>query len=132
MTGSERYFKIQNSTGRKKLLFALQLETGKQKVVLFYILGPEQTFLGPEIAISGVFVSLNQQQSRRQNSFSLDKFSCCGDRFIFTTLKTKLGDVLKNPASFLTAATFTLASPGQIRYLLLRRSECRRSYKRRL
>lgn len=87
-------------------------------MVLFDVLRSEKTLFSPEVSICGMLVSLDQQQGWRDDPLSMDEFAGCRYWFIFAAFDAILRHTLKNTASFLSAAAFALASPGQFLYLL--------------
>jgi len=87
-------------------------------MVLFDVLRSEKTFFRPEVAICGMLVSLDQQQGGWNNALCMDEFTGSRNWFIFAAFNAILRHTLKNTASFLSAAAFALASPGQFLYIL--------------
>ncbi|KKI99799.1 hypothetical protein PROH_08050 [Prochlorothrix hollandica PCC 9006 = CALU 1027] len=69
-------------------------------MVLFNVLSAKQTLLSPEIAIGGMFIALNEQQSRRRDTLRMNELTGGGDGFIFATLDTILRYVFQDSAPF--------------------------------
>lgn len=73
---------------------SFESQTGKEKMILLYILGSKQPLLCPEVAIGGVLIPLYQQQCWRYDTLCLNILAGGRYRLILTAFDTKLGDTL--------------------------------------
>ncbi|ALJ67036.1 hypothetical protein AOY38_03755 [Synechocystis sp. PCC 6803] len=87
-------------------------------MILFHILGPKQSLLGPKISISSVLISFYNEQGRGLNFVSLDVATSGRDRLILAAFNIKLRNKLQNLTTFLTTTTLPFAFTCQPSYLL--------------
>lgn len=105
---------LADSARRQGFLFLLSRpQAGEQEVILFNILGTEETFLSPKVSIRRMLIALNQQQRGRNNSLCMNVLPCSCDWLIFTTVNAVLRYMLKDLPSFQTTAALSLASSSQ-------------------
>ena len=62
-------------------------------MVFLNVLGAKETFFSPKVAIGRMFVSLDEEQSRRRNLRGFDILTCSSNWFVFPAFNTVLRHV---------------------------------------